>query len=117
MVSALTLLQAEDLQTARERWSYLLLADEVRRASASPERDLHELFARMCFNAAISNLDDHPRNHALLAKERSWRLSQAYDLTPMPVVAVDRRDLAMACGPEAWLANKRTLFAGPGRFL
>src|SRR3546814_6767534 len=71
MVSALTLLQAEDLQTARERWSYLLLADEVRRASASPERDLHELFARMCFNAAISNLDDHPRNHALLAKERS----------------------------------------------
>src|SRR3546814_20462399 len=100
MVSALTLLQAEDLQTARERWSYLLLADEVRRASASPERDLHELFARMCFNAAISNLDAHPPNHALLATHRSCRLSPASALTPMTVVAVARRDLAMACGPD-----------------
>src|SRR3546814_2337161 len=71
----------------------------------------------MCFNAAISNLDDHPRNHALLAKERSWRLSPAYDLTPMPVVAVDRRDLAMACGPEGRLANKSNLVAGAGRLL
>ncbi len=117
MVSALTLLQSEDSQTARERWSYLLLADEVRRASASPERDLHELFARMCFNAAISNLDDHPRNHALLAKERAWRLSPAYDLTPMPAVAISRRDLAMACGPAGRYANRRNLVGGAGRFL
>lgn len=117
MVSALTLLQSEDSQTARGRWSYLLLADEVRRASARPEDDLHELFARMCFNAAISNLDDHPRNHALLAKDRTWRLSPAYDLTPMPVVALDRRDLAMKCGPEGRLANKSNLVGAAGRFL
>lgn len=117
MVSALTLLQSEDSQTARGRWSYLLLADELRRASARPEDDLHELFARMCFNAAISNLDDHPRNHALLAKDRTWRLSPAYDLTPMPVVALDRRDLAMKCGPAGRLANKSNLVGGAGRFL
>src|SRR5690606_12088641 len=117
MVSALTLLQSEDSQTARERWSYLLLADEVRRASASPERDLHELFARRCLNAAISNLDDHPRNHALLAKERASRLSPAYDLTPIPAAAVSRRDLAMACGPAGRYANRRHLVGGAGRFL
>jgi serine/threonine-protein kinase HipA len=117
MVSALTLLQSEDSQTARGRWSYLLLADEVRRASARPEEDLRELFARMCLNAAISNLDDHPRNHALLAKERPWRLSPAYDLTPMPVVALDRRDLAMECGPAGRLANKANLVGAAGRFL
>lgn len=117
MVSALTLLQSEDSQTARRRWSYLLLADEVRRASARPEEDLRALFARMCFNAAISNLDDHPRNHALLAKSRLWRLSPAYDLTPTPVVALDRRDLAMDCGPAGRLASKANLVGAAGRFL
>ncbi|HEX7072469.1 MAG TPA: HipA domain-containing protein [Hyphomicrobiaceae bacterium] len=117
MVSALTLLQSEDSQADRGRWSYLLLADEVRRASAQPEADLRELFARMCFNAAISNLDDHPRNHALLAKGRAWRLSPAYDLTPNPVVALDRRDLAMDCGPAGRYANKANLIGAAGRFL
>ena len=61
-------------------WSYLLFADEVRRASARPADDLRELFSRMCFNAAISNTDDHPRNHAVIARGRQWRLSPAYDL-------------------------------------
>ncbi len=117
MVSALTLLQSDDSQTGRGRWSYLLLADELRRSSARPEDDLHELFARMCFNAAISNLDDHPRNHALVAKDERWRLSPAYDLTPMPVVALDRRDLAMECGPTGRPANKSNLLGAAGRFL
>jgi serine/threonine-protein kinase HipA len=117
MVSALTLLQTEDTQAGRPRWSYLLLADEVRRASANPREDLRELFGRMCFNAAISNLDDHPRNHALLASDRGWRLSPAYDLTPSPVVAKERRYLAMACGPAGRFASKANLVGGAGRFL
>ena len=117
MASALTLLRADDSPTDRRRWSYLSLADEVRRASASPREDLRELFGRMCFNAAVSNLDDHPRNHALLARGRSWRLSPAYDLEPMPVVAVERRDLAMVCGPRGRRANRANLLAAAGRFL
>ena len=60
--------------TARRNWSYLLLADEVRRVSTSPQQDLRELYLRMAFNAAVSNLDDHPRNHAVLAREAGWRL-------------------------------------------
>ena len=71
----------------------------------------------MCFNAAVSNLDDHPRNHALLARGRRWRLSPAYDLEPMPVVAVERRDLAMVCGPRGRRANRANLLAAVGRFL
>ena len=98
MVSALTLLRAGDSLGERGDWSYLLLADEIRRVSARPQDDLRELFGRICFNAAVSNLDDHPRNHAMLAKGRQWRLSPAFDLTPSPVVARERRDLAMACG-------------------
>jgi serine/threonine-protein kinase HipA len=121
MVSALTVLQAEDSATDRAKWSYLLLADELRRVSAQPAVDLRELFGRICFNAAVSNMDDHPRNHALLARSRSWQLSPAYDLTPSPVQAEIRRDLAMACGlvdrsPSCW-ANRRAILAAAGRFL
>ncbi len=117
MVSALTLLRADEAVTERGRWSYLLLADEVRRASGEPVADLRELFARMCFNAAVSNLDDHPRNHAVVAAHRTWRLSPAYDLTPTPAIAQERRDLAMICGPYGRGANQGNLVGGHGRFL
>lgn len=117
MVSALTLLRSDDDPTAREAWSYLLLADEIRRVSANPSSDLHELFKRMCFNALISNADDHPRNHAVLAKDRQWRLSPAYDLTPTPSVAQDSRPLAMTCGAYGRIARKDNLLTASGRFL
>lgn len=117
MVSALTLLRAGDAPDERGDWSYLLLADEIRRVSGHPGDDLRELFGRICFNAAVSNLDDHPRNHAVLAKDRDWRLSPAFDLTPSPVVALDRRDLAMACGRFGRYANKRNVVSDAGRFM
>ncbi len=117
LVSALTLLQIDEGPSGRTAWSYILLADEIRRASAEPAADLRELFARMCFNAAVSNLDDHPRNHAIIAKEQDWRLSPAYDLTPAPVIAKDRRDLAMTCGKFGRYANHENLLSEHGRFL
>jgi serine/threonine-protein kinase HipA len=117
MASALTLLQSDDSSSARRDWSYILLADEIRRVSMKPETDLRELFARMCFNAAVSNLDDHPRNHAILAKGRGWRLSPAFDLTPTPMIAVERRDLPMACGIAGRYANRKNLLSRHGRFL
>ena len=46
----------------------------------------------------ISNIDDHPRNHALLAKDKDWRLSPAYDLTPSAPISQERRDLSLDCG-------------------
>ena len=117
MASALTLLRADENVTARSKWAYPLLADEVRRTSAAPREDLRELFTRMCFNAATSNLDDHPRNHAMIAWQRGWRLSPAYDLVPSPVVAQERRDLAMICGTHGRWANRDNLLTTAGRFL
>ena len=117
MVSALTLLRSDTSLANRSKWSYLLLADEIRRVSASPEADLRELFARMCFNAAVSNIDDHPRNHALLAREDGWRLSPAYDLMPFSSVSRDRRDLAMTCGQYGRFASQQNLMSAHGRFL
>ena len=77
---------------------------------------MRELFSRMVFNAAISNLDDHPRNHAILAKDRGWRLSPAYDLTPFAVISQER-SLVLNCGLAGRAANKANLLSGHGRFL
>ena len=117
MVSALTLLKAEDSPQSRDKWSYVLLVEELRRVSAEPKRDAAELFRRMCFNALISNTDDHPRNHALLAQARDWQLSPAYDLTPTPHVGLERRDLAMICGDQGRFANGKNLLSQSARFL
>jgi serine/threonine-protein kinase HipA len=121
MVSALTLLDADetpDTVDKRQKWSYLLLADEIRRAASGGQaKDLPELFRRVCFNALISNTDDHPRNHAILAKDRAWSLSPAYDLTPNPMIALERRDLAMAFGNWGRYANRANLLSQCERFL
>lgn len=117
MVSALTLLRAEDTYQSRDRWSYVLLAEEIRRVCADPAQNAAELFRRMCFNALISNVDDHPRNHAILARQADWNLSPAYDLTPAVPVSQDRRDLAMACGDLGRLASAENLVTQCGRFL
>jgi serine/threonine-protein kinase HipA len=98
LVSALTVLDAGDHYRDRERWSYLLLADELRRWSARPDDDRRELFSRMVFNAMVTNNDDHPRNHALVNLGAGWRLSPAYDVVPIALVSRERRDLALTAG-------------------
>ncbi len=117
MVSALTLLRAEDTYQSRDKWSYVLLAEELRRVCDNPEENTRELFRRMCFNALISNVDDHPRNHAVIAKDAAWKLSPAYDLTPAVPISIERRDLAMACGDAGRLASAENLLSQRARFL
>jgi serine/threonine-protein kinase HipA len=117
MVSGLTLLRAEETHTDRQKWSYVLLAEELRRVSAEPKRDAAELFRRLCFNALISNRDDHPRNHAFVAMDRDWRLSPAYDLTPTTPPSLDIRDLAMICGDAGRYANAENMLSQSARFL
>lgn len=117
MVSALTLLRTEDTHRSSEQWSYIALVEELRRISKEPAKDASELFRRMCFNALISNIDDHPRNHAVIAKEQDWRLSPAYDLTPFASVSIERRDLAMICGDYGRFANVSNFLSQHARFL
>ena len=117
MISALTLLRAEDTFSSRDKWSYIVLAEELRRISDHPSEDAAELFRRMCFNALISNIDDHPRNHAFIAKDTEWRLSPAYDLTPAVPISLERRDLAMICGDEGRIASAENILSQHSRFL
>ena len=64
--------------------SYLDLAELIVQISARPNEDLRELWTRMAFFIAISNTDDHLRNHGFLWNGNGWSLSPAYDLNPNP---------------------------------
>ncbi len=117
MLSALTLLRTGDSHLDRDRWSYLLLVEELRRLCADPKGDARELFKRAVFNALISNADDHPRNHAVIAPAHAWRLSPAYDLVPMPLLGDEQRDLAMTVGDLGRRASAQNLVSQCARFL
>lgn len=116
LVSGLTLLDCGDSHLDRGRWSYPLLADQLRRWSEHPQADCAELFRRMVFNAAVTNNDDHPRNHALLRRRRGWRLSPAYDLVPTPALSLERRDLALTVGLFGRTASIYNLLSQAARF-
>ncbi len=70
----------------------------------------------MVFNAAVTNNDDHPRNHALLRRLKGWRLSPAYDLVPAPLVSPERRDLALIVGVYGRTASIYNLLSQAGHF-
>jgi serine/threonine-protein kinase HipA len=116
LVSGLTVLGSNDSYLKRERWSYPLLADNLRRWSDKPKADCTELFRRMVFNAAVTNNDDHPRNHALLRRPKGWRLSPAYDLVPTPMLSLERRDLALTVGNYGRTASIYNLLSQADHF-
>lgn len=114
-LSGLTLLDADELPSAA--WSYLGLADAIRRRSSSPDADRVELFRRMTFNALVSNGDDHPRNHAIIAwEEDDWRLSPLFDVVPMVRHGSQERSLAMIAGNHGRVASRANLVSAAGRF-
>ena len=49
--------------------------------------------------------------------DAEWSLSPAYDLTPNPMIALGRRDLAMAFGDWGRYANRTNLLSQCERFL
>src|ERR1700737_1048810 len=69
----------------------------------------------MILNALVSNTDDHPRNHALVATTRHWQLAPAYDLNPWPHPGAER-DLAMTIGDHGRRASRKNLLSRCERF-
>ena len=82
--SAMTLLGKTDGASAEDGTSYLDIAAFIKSYGAQPKRDLIELWKRIVFNMAVSNTDDHLRNHAFIFAENGWRLSPLYDVNPVP---------------------------------
>ena len=81
-VSAMTLLGKNDGANAADGSSYLDIASLIRQNSETPKKDLFELWRRIVFNMAVSNTDDHLRNHGFLMGKEGWRLSPLYDVNP-----------------------------------
>ncbi|WP_245923089.1 type II toxin-antitoxin system HipA family toxin [Leucothrix arctica] len=63
--------------------SYLELAEFLTQHGSQTAADLEQLWRRIVFNIAVSNTDDHLRNHGFMLDKQGWRLSPAYDLNPV----------------------------------
>jgi serine/threonine-protein kinase HipA len=83
--SAMTLTGHQDGDDATTGASYLELARVLIDHGAQTDADLRELWSRIVFNLLVSNADDHLRNHGfILVPGKGWRLSEAYDMNPVP---------------------------------
>ena len=82
--SAMTLLGKNDGASAFDGTSYLDIAGFIKAYGANPKGDLTELWKRIVFGMAVSNTDDHLRNHAFILSKRGWVLSPMYDVNPVP---------------------------------
>ncbi len=71
--------------------SYLEIADFIQNKCVNITDNLHQLWRRIVFNIAISNTDDHLRNHGFILTDAGWELSPAYDINP----SIDKDGLAM----------------------
>jgi serine/threonine-protein kinase HipA len=71
--------------------SYLDMAEFIQYNGAQNKHDLQQLWRRIVFHIAISNTDDHLRNHGFILTDTGWILSPAFDINP----SVDKEGLAV----------------------
>jgi len=89
--SAMTLLGKTEDSIRDNPGSYLEIAEFIQTYGANIEENLQQLWKRIVFNIAISNTDDHLRNHGFLLTNAGWVLSPAYDINP----SVEKDGLAL----------------------
>lgn len=80
--SAMTMLGKQDGANATDGSSYLEIVSFLKANGAHPKSDLIELWRRIVFSMAVSNTDDHFRNHGFLLSKGGWELSPVYDVNP-----------------------------------
>lgn len=118
--SAMTVLGKNDGASADDGASYLEIAGFIKSYGAKPKADLVELWRRIVFNMAVTNTDDHLRNHAFILTKKGWILSPLYDVNPVPYgdelsLLVDDRDnsisieLAVQTAPRFGISEKDAL--------
>jgi len=79
--SAMTQLGYDDGETDA---SYLEIAEFLTHHGSNTAEDLEQLWRRIVFNIAVSNTDDHLRNHGFIFVHDGWTLSPAFDINPQP---------------------------------
>ena len=83
--SAMTLTAHKDGDDASTGVSYLEIARVLIDQGVQTDVDLRQLWSRIIFNLLVSNTDDHLRNHGfIMVPGRGWRLSETFDVNPVP---------------------------------
>lgn len=80
--SAMTMLGKKDGADMADGSSYLEIVSFLKANGVSPQADLVELWKRIVLSMAVSNTDDHFRNHGFILSEDGWELSPLYDVNP-----------------------------------
>lgn len=80
----ITLLGKSDGASAADGTGYLDIVGFIKSYGSDPKNDLVELWKRIVFSMAVTNTDDHLRNHAFILSENGWKLSPLYDVNPVP---------------------------------
>ncbi len=89
--SAMTMTGQNEETVKENPASYLDMAEFIQYNGAQNKKDLLQLWRRIVFHIAVSNTDDHLRNHGFILTDRGWILSPAFDLNP----SVDKEGLAL----------------------
>ncbi len=71
--------------------SYLDIAEFIQYHGSQNKKDLQQLWQRIIFHIAVSNTDDHLRNHGFILTGKGWILSPAFDINP----SIDKNGLAL----------------------
>lgn len=89
--SAMTMTGNNEETIKNQPASYLDIVEFIQSNGANINENLTQLWRRIIFNIAISNTDDHLRNHGFILTKEGWILSPAYDLNP----SIDKDGLAL----------------------
>ena len=80
--SAMTMLGKKDGADMADGSSYLEIVSFLKANGVRPQADLVELWKRIVLSMAVSNTDDHFRNHGFILSKDGWELSPLYDVNP-----------------------------------
>ncbi len=89
--SAMTMTGNNEDTIKNQPASYLDIVEFIQNYGCKVKENLHQLWRRIVFNIAVSNTDDHLRNHGFILNNEGWALSPAYDLNP----SIDKDGLAL----------------------
>jgi len=89
--SAMTMTGNNEETIKSKSVSYLDIAEFIQYHGSQNKKDLNQLWKRIIFNIAISNTDDHLRNHGFILTDKGWILSPVFDINP----STDKNGLAL----------------------
>ncbi len=89
--SAMTMTGQNENTVKENPASYLDMAEFIQYNGVQNKQDLQQLWLRIIFHIAISNTDDHLRNHGFILGDKGWILSPAFDINP----SIDKDELAL----------------------